>query len=180
MTWSCWWGWFFMKPVFKSMMPGKWRICADCWVTLDSFHFTNTCMLSYFLPWPSGAKAASNPAEVASQCEKVITMLPSTPHVQEVSHNNNIPLSDMLMALLCFVCADYAACGLMMAYGNGPHWGPGAGANDLTHLPLDKMAAILQTTFSSAFSWKKSLVFCFEFLMNFVPKGPIDNNPELV
>ena len=29
----------------------------------------------------------------------------------------------------------------------------------LTHLPLDKMAAILQTVFSGAFFWTKSLVF---------------------
>ena len=33
----------------------------------------------------------------------------------------------------------------------------------LSHLPLDKMAAILQTTSSNAFSWKKSYVFWFEF-----------------
>ena len=34
---------------------------------------------------------------------------------------------------------------------------------DLAHLPLDKMATISQTTFSSAFSWIKSLVLLFEF-----------------
>ena len=33
----------------------------------------------------------------------------------------------------------------------------------LPHLPLDKMAAILQTTFSNAFSWMKNFVFRFEF-----------------
>ena len=33
----------------------------------------------------------------------------------------------------------------------------------LTHLPLDKMAAILRTIFSSAFSWMKSLVFLLKF-----------------
>ena len=33
----------------------------------------------------------------------------------------------------------------------------------LTHLPLDKMVAISQTTFSNAFSWMKSFVFWFEF-----------------
>ena len=32
-----------------------------------------------------------------------------------------------------------------------------------THLPLDKMAAISQTTFSNEFSWMKSFVFRFEF-----------------
>ena len=33
----------------------------------------------------------------------------------------------------------------------------------LTHLPLNKMAAISQTTFSNAFSWIKSFVFWFKF-----------------
>ena len=37
----------------------------------------------------------------------------------------------------------------------------------LTHLPLDKMAAIWQTTFSSASSWMKSFVFWFEFHLSF-------------
>ena len=42
----------------------------------------------------------------------------------------------------------------------------------LTHLPHDKMAAILQTIFSYAFLMKISL--------KVVPDGPIDNNPALV
>ena len=33
----------------------------------------------------------------------------------------------------------------------------------LTHLPLDKMAAILQKTFSDAFSWRKSFLFWLKF-----------------
>ena len=33
----------------------------------------------------------------------------------------------------------------------------------LTHLPLDKMTAISQTTHSNAFSWIKTFVFWFEF-----------------
>ena len=33
----------------------------------------------------------------------------------------------------------------------------------LTHLPLDKMAAILQTIFSDAFSWMKNFVFQIKF-----------------
>ena len=33
----------------------------------------------------------------------------------------------------------------------------------LTHLPLDKMAAILQTIFSDAFSWLKGIVFLLKF-----------------
>ena len=33
----------------------------------------------------------------------------------------------------------------------------------LTHLPLDKMAAISQTIFSDAFSWMKFLYFDYDF-----------------
>ena len=36
----------------------------------------------------------------------------------------------------------------------------------LTHLPLDKMAAISQTTFSNAFSWMKLLKFQLKFHWN--------------
>ena len=39
---------------------------------------------------------------------------------------------------------------------------------------LDKIAAISQTAFSDAISWKKGLVFCL------FPKVLIDNNPPLV
>ena len=48
------------------------------------------------------------------------------------------------------------------------------------HLPLDKMAAILQTTFSNDFSWMKK--FCISILISlrFVPKAPIDNKSTLV
>ena len=52
-------------------------------------------------------------------------------------------------------------------------------SDKLTHLPLDKMAAISQTTFSNAFLlWK--FWFLIKITPQFVPKGPIDNNPELV
>ena len=47
----------------------------------------------------------------------------------------------------------------------------------LSHLPMDKMAAISQKKFSYAFSWRKVLYF---FYLKFVSKGAIDNNPELV
>ena len=36
-------------------------------------------------------------------------------------------------------------------------------AGQLTHLPMQKMIAISQTTFSNAFSWMKSFVFCLKF-----------------
>ena len=38
-----------------------------------------------------------------------------------------------------------------------------------THLPLDKMAAISQTTFSSAFSWMKSFESWFKFHWSLFP-----------
>ena len=39
--------------------------------------------------------------------------------------------------------------------------------------PLNKMAAILQMTFSNAFSWMFSILI--QISLKFVPKGPIDN-----
>ena len=43
-------------------------------------------------------------------------------------------------------------------------------ANEFTHLPLDKMAAILQTVFSYAFSWMKNFVFCLKFNWSLFPR----------
>ena len=50
----------------------------------------------------------------------------------------------------------------------------------LTHLPLDKMAAISQTTVSNAFSWKKRFVFRFVFHWSLFLVGPIDNKSAMV
>ena len=50
----------------------------------------------------------------------------------------------------------------------------------LTHLPLNKMAAILRTIFSDAFSWMTFFSFWNKISLKFVSKGPIDNNPALV
>ena len=44
----------------------------------------------------------------------------------------------------------------------------------LTHWNRQKMAAILQTTFGDAFVDRKLLIW---ISLNFVPEGPIDNNP---
>ena len=44
----------------------------------------------------------------------------------------------------------------------------------LTHLSLDKMAAILQTIYSDVFSWKKNF-----YILKFDPKGSIENNTVL-
>ena len=48
----------------------------------------------------------------------------------------------------------------------------------LTHLSLDKMTAISQTTFSRTFLWMKK--FAFFFIKKCVPKDPIKNNQTLV
>ena len=50
----------------------------------------------------------------------------------------------------------------------------------LTHLPLDKMAAILaDDIFKPIFFYEKVQIF-IKISLKFVPKGPIDNNPALV
>ena len=43
----------------------------------------------------------------------------------------------------------------------------------LTHLTLDKMAAISQTTFSNAFSWMKMLEFLLKFHWNLFPRAQL-------
>ena len=50
----------------------------------------------------------------------------------------------------------------------------------LTHWGRNKMDAISQTTFWSAFSWMKIFEFPNNISLKFVPKGPINNNPALV
>ena len=55
------------------------------------------------------------------------------------------------------------------------------GLNVLTHLSLDKMAAMSQTIFSDAFSWMNLLfILIIKVSLKFVLKGPINNNPALV
>ena len=48
----------------------------------------------------------------------------------------------------------------------------------LTHIPLDKMAAIPQITDSNALSW--IIFFSIQIGLNVVPMGPFDNKPALV
>ena len=51
----------------------------------------------------------------------------------------------------------------------------------LTHLPLDKMAAISQTIFSDACVLiNEKFCILVKISRKFVPKGTIDNNPALV
>ena len=50
----------------------------------------------------------------------------------------------------------------------------------LSSSPPGKMAAILQTTFSNAFSWMKMYWFQLKIIIKFVPKGLINNIPVLV
>ena len=54
-----------------------------------------------------------------------------------------------------------------------------SGTSSLTHWGRDKMDTITQTTFSSAFFWKKIWIPT-EISLKFVPKGPINNIPSLV
>ena len=49
----------------------------------------------------------------------------------------------------------------------------------VTHLLLDKMAAILQTLFSYAFSWMKSFIFWLKCHWSLFPRFQL-NNPTLV
>ena len=50
----------------------------------------------------------------------------------------------------------------------------------LTHLPLDKMAAILADDISKHIFLNEKLGILIEISLKFVPKGPIDNNPAFV
>ena len=50
----------------------------------------------------------------------------------------------------------------------------------LTHLLLDKMAAILADDISKHIFSNENLQIMFEISLKFFPKGPIDNNPALV
>ena len=49
-----------------------------------------------------------------------------------------------------------------------------------THCGRDEIYAILQTTFTNAFSWTKLYWFWIKISLKFISKGPIDNIPELV
>ena len=60
---------------------------------------------------------------------------------------------------------------------------PGSTPEGLTHWGRDKMDAISQTTYSSAFSWMKMYELRLKVhwpWVTFVPKGPINNIPALV
>ena len=47
----------------------------------------------------------------------------------------------------------------------------------LTHIPLDKMAAVSQTMFSYVFFVNENFCILIKISLKFVPKGPNDNNP---
>merc|ERR1712209_91804 len=53
----------------------------------------------------AGARSAANPAEVAAQCKKVVTMLPSSPHVKEVYTGKNGVLSAAQAGSLFLDCS---------------------------------------------------------------------------
>ena len=52
--------------------------------------------------------------------------------------------------------------------------------NRLTLCGRNRMADILHTTFSIAFSWKGSFLCLIQILLNFVTKGPVDSESVLV
>ena len=50
----------------------------------------------------------------------------------------------------------------------------------LTHLPLDKMAAILADDIFNCIFLNEKFCILIQISLKFVPKGPIDNNQALV
>ena len=54
------------------------------------------------------------------------------------------------------------------------------GLNVLMHLPLDKMVAISQKTFSNAVFINENFCVLIPISLKFIPKGPIDNKSSLV
>ena len=50
----------------------------------------------------------------------------------------------------------------------------------LTHLPLDKMATILANDNFKCIVWNENDWIPIGIALQFVPRGPIDNNPALV
>ena len=54
------------------------------------------------------------------------------------------------------------------------------GANELTHLPLDKMAATFADDVFRCISVNEKFCVLNEISLKFVPKGPFNNNPALV
>ena len=59
-------------------------------------------------------------------------------------------------------------------------WNAPQGTANLTHLPLNKMAAISQTVFSDACFMNEKFKIFIKISLKFVPEGPIDNDPALV
>ena len=49
-----------------------------------------------------------------------------------------------------------------------------------THLALNKMAAILQSTFSNTFFWMKRFCILTNISLTFIPKGQVSSIPTLV
>ena len=68
---------------------------------------------------------------------------------------------------ICVMCGSSAVTHVKYRCGHLTHWG------------WDKMDAISQKTFSSAFSWMKVKI-PIKISLKFVPKGPINNDPALV
>ena len=53
----------------------------------------------------AGASAAETPAEIASQCDRIVTMLPNSPHVNSVYNDANGLLSTASSGTLFLDCS---------------------------------------------------------------------------
>ena len=105
-------------------------------------------------------------------CAKIVVFIPEGPinnepalvqiHIMAWHQSGAKPLSEWMM--VCFSDTDMHHSALALI--------------DLTHLPLDKMAAISRWYFQMHFhEWKIILI---QISLNFIPEGPIDNNQALV
>ena len=54
------------------------------------------------------------------------------------------------------------------------------GPNELTYLPLHKMAVILADDIFTCIFMNEKFCILIKISLKFVPKSPIDNNPALV
>ena len=60
-------------------------------------------------------------------------------------------------------------------------WQPfSSGLDALTHLPLDKMAAILADNIFKCIFLNENYIIPIQISLKFVPRCPIDNKPALV
>ena len=102
-------------------------------------------------------------------------------HYLQITQQLDTHIVSMYMSILCLwlsqVPANERRLSICKVFS---HWLRPSSATNVTHLSLDKMAAISQTIFSDAFLWMKISHILIKISLKFVPKGPIDNNPAMV